>query len=67
LPIEDDVLDRTSDDRSVLYSAVWYGHSDDHLVELTLTALAAYGSFLIAEQLNVSGVMATLAGMLFVN
>ena len=29
------------------------GRSDDHLVELTLTVLAAYGSFLIAEKLHV--------------
>jgi CPA1 family monovalent cation:H+ antiporter len=42
--------------------------SDDHLVEITLTMLAAYGSFLIAEELNVSGVLATLAaGMLVGN
>ena len=42
--------------------------SDDHLVELTLTVLAAYGSFLIAERLAVSGVLATLAaGMLIGN
>ena len=42
--------------------------SDDHLVELTLTVLAAYGSFLIAEELGVSGVLATLsAGMLVGN
>lgn len=44
------------------------GRSDDHLVEITLTMLAAYGSFLIAEELNVSGVLATLAaGMLVGN
>lgn len=44
------------------------GRSDDPLVELTLTVLAAYGSFLIAEELNVSGVLATLAaGMLVGN
>ncbi|MCA1653936.1 MAG: sodium:proton antiporter, partial [Sphingomonadales bacterium] len=42
--------------------------SDDHLVELTLTVLAAYGSFLLAEELKVSGVLATLAaGMLVGN
>ena len=42
--------------------------SDDHLVELTLTVLAAYGSFLIAEELHVSGVLASLAaGMLVGN
>ena len=44
------------------------GRSDDHLVELTLTMLAAYGSFLIAEKFHVSGVLATLAaGMLVGN
>jgi CPA1 family monovalent cation:H+ antiporter len=44
------------------------GRSDDHLVELTLTVLAAYGSFLLAEELKVSGVLATLAaGMLVGN
>jgi CPA1 family monovalent cation:H+ antiporter len=42
------------------------GRSDDHLVELTLTVLAAYGSFLIAEKLNVSGVLATLAAGILV-
>ncbi|UAK24477.1 cation:proton antiporter [Sphingomonas nostoxanthinifaciens] len=42
--------------------------SDDHLVELTLTMLAAYGSFLLAEKLHASGVLATLAaGMLVGN
>jgi CPA1 family monovalent cation:H+ antiporter len=44
------------------------GRSDDHLVEITLTMLAAYGAFLIAEKLHVSGVLATLsAGMLVSN
>lgn len=44
------------------------GRSDDHLVEITLTMLAAFGSFLIAEKLGVSGVLATLAaGMLVGN
>jgi CPA1 family monovalent cation:H+ antiporter len=42
--------------------------SDDHLVLLTLTCLAAYGSFLLAEELGVSGVLATTAaGMLVGN
>jgi CPA1 family monovalent cation:H+ antiporter len=41
------------------------GRSHDHLVEITLTMLAAYGSFLIAEKFHGSGVLATLAaGML---
>ena len=44
------------------------GRSDDPLVELTLTVLAAYGSFLLAEEVHVSGVLATLAaGMLVGN
>jgi CPA1 family monovalent cation:H+ antiporter len=44
------------------------GRSDDHLVELTLTVLAAYGSFAVAEEFKVSGVLATLAaGMLVGN
>jgi len=44
------------------------GPTDDHLVEITLTMLAAYGSFLLAEELHVSGVLATLAaGMLVGN
>jgi monovalent cation:H+ antiporter, CPA1 family len=44
------------------------GRSGDHLVEITLTLLAAYGSFLIAEDIHASGVLATLtAGMLVGN
>ena len=44
------------------------GRSRDHLVEITLTMLAAYGSFLLAEAVHVSGVLASLAaGMLVGN
>ncbi|WP_174273385.1 cation:proton antiporter, partial [Sphingomonas bacterium] len=44
------------------------GRSDDHLVELTLSMLAAYTPFAVAEELHVSGVLATLsAGMLVGN
>ncbi len=32
----------------------------DHLVEITLTAIAAYGSFLLADHLGTSGVLATI-------
>ena len=40
------------------------GRTDDHLVEITLTTIAAYGSFLIAERVETSGVLASLtAGM----
>ncbi len=33
---------------------------DDHLIEITLTTLVAWGSFLIAEQLGLSGVLSTV-------
>ncbi len=35
-------------------------HFDDHLLEITLTTIAAYGSFLLAESLHVSPVIAVL-------
>ena len=37
------------------------GRTDDHLVETALSVVAAYGSFLIAERLHGSGVLATVA------
>jgi monovalent cation:H+ antiporter, CPA1 family len=37
------------------------GNTQDHLVELALTTVAAYGSFLIAERFHLSGVLATLS------
>lgn len=44
------------------------GRSKDHLVEITCTTVAAYGSFLLAEHLHVSGVLATLtAGLMMGN
>lgn len=44
------------------------GRTEDHLVEITLTTLAAYGSFLIAEHLQMSGVLASMtAGLLVRN
>jgi CPA1 family monovalent cation:H+ antiporter len=36
------------------------GRSVDHLVETAVSAVAAYGSFLLAQRLNVSGVLATV-------
>ncbi len=33
---------------------------DEHLIEITLTTLVAYGSFLLAEQLHCSGVLSTV-------
>ena len=44
------------------------GRTNDHLVEITFTTVAAYGSFLLAEQLGVSGVLATItAGLILAN
>jgi CPA1 family monovalent cation:H+ antiporter len=44
------------------------GRTDDHLVEITLTTIAAYGAFLIGERLATSGVLAALAaGMVVAN
>jgi len=34
--------------------------TDDHLVELTLTLLAAYGTYLVADLTHVSGIIATV-------
>lgn len=42
------------------------GRTDDHLVEFTLTTLAAYGSFLVAEHFQFSGVLASLTAGLIV-
>ena len=39
--------------------------TEDHLVEITLTTIAAYGSFLLAEHFHASGVLAsTTAGII---
>ncbi|MEP7354480.1 MAG: sodium:proton antiporter [Acidobacteriota bacterium] len=41
------------------------GRTEDHLVEITFTTIAAYGSFLLAEHFHLSGVLATLtAGLM---
>jgi CPA1 family monovalent cation:H+ antiporter len=39
---------------------------DDHLLEISLSALAAYGSFLLADYLHVSPVIATIAAGLVI-
>ncbi len=44
-----------------LVTAFVMRHMDDPMVTITLTTVAAYGSFLIADQLGVSGVMSTVA------
>jgi len=44
------------------------GRTEDHLLELTFTTVAAYGSFLLAERFQLSGVLATLtAGLMLGN
>ena len=44
------------------------GRTDDHLVEITFTTVAAYGSFLLADQFGLSGVLATItAGLVMGN
>ena len=44
------------------------GRTEDHLVEITLTTIAAYGSFMMAEHFHMSGVLASLtAGLLVGN
>ena len=44
------------------------GRTDDHLIEVALTTVAAYGSFLLAEEFGGSGILATLtSGMVLGN
>ncbi len=44
------------------------GRTNDHLVEITFTTIAAYGSFLLADHFGLSGVLATItAGLVMAN
>jgi CPA1 family monovalent cation:H+ antiporter len=44
------------------------GATDDHLIQVTFTIVAAFGSFLLAEHFHLSGVLATLtAGLIIAN
>jgi CPA1 family monovalent cation:H+ antiporter len=44
------------------------GRTNDHLVEITFTTVAAYGSFLLADHFGLSGVLATItAGLVMGN
>lgn len=43
-----------------LAALVLAGRTDDHLVEITFTTVAAYGSFLLADRFGLSGVLATI-------
>lgn len=42
------------------------GRTDDPLVEITLTSIAAYGSFLIAEHFHASGIISALTAGLMI-
>ena len=42
------------------------GRTEDHLVEITLTTIAAYGSLMMAEHFHMSGVLASLTAGLSV-
>jgi Na+:H+ antiporter len=51
-----------------LFALLLTGRTDDHLVEITFTTVAAYGSFLLADRLGLSGVLATItAGLVMSN
>jgi CPA1 family monovalent cation:H+ antiporter len=51
-----------------LVSLLLLGRTDDHLVEITFTTVAAYGSFLLADHFGLSGVLATItAGLVMRN
>ena len=45
-----------------------FSRVDDHLIEITLSTIVAYGAYLLAEQFHLSGVLAVVfAGMLIGN
>ncbi len=53
---------------SLLRALLLAGRTDDHLVEITFTTVAAYGSFLLADHFGLSGVLATItAGLVMGN
>ena len=43
------------------------GRTDDHLAEIMVTTVAAYGSFLLADHFGFSGVLATITAGLIMN
>lgn len=49
-----------------IIASVLTSYFDDHLLEITLTTIVAYGSFLLAEGMHVSPVIAVLAAGLIV-
>ena len=51
-----------------LVALLFAGRTEDHLVEITFTTVAAYGSFLLADHFGFSGVLATItAGLVMSN
>jgi len=48
------------------FTALIMKHVDDAMIVITLSTVAAYGAFLIADKLNVSGVMSTVEAGLIV-
>ena len=45
-----------------------FAHVNDHLIEITLSTIAVYGTYLLAEQFHLSGVLAVvLTGMIIGN
>lgn len=54
---------------AVGWAILWVaGKTEDHLVEITFTTVAAFGSFLLAQHLHCSGVLSTLVcGLLLGN
>lgn len=49
-----------------LVSTVLLKHLDDHLLETTITLALAFGSYLAAEQIHVSGILAVVAAGILV-
>ncbi len=48
-------------------SLLLMGRTTDHLVEITFSTVAAYGSFLLADHFGLSGVLATITAGLVMN
>jgi len=49
-----------------LFASLIANFLEDHLISIALTTVTAYGSYLIAHKIEVSGVLATVAAGLFV-
>ncbi len=49
-----------------LFASLMITFMDDHLISIAFTTVTAYGSYLVAEELHVSGVLATVTAGLFI-